>query len=82
MRRVWAAQRPSVEGKAIRPRSGCGGRRTLNSGGKYFGKSVPELVRYAHFRGLFAVITGFLTLRLICNRFYFFNLADQREPSG
>ena len=29
------------------------------------------------FGGSFPVITGFLTLRLTCNRFYSFNLADQ-----
>jgi hypothetical protein len=55
-------------------------RRTLNIGHwgkKYFGKSVPELVdRYAHFDGFSAVISGFLMLRLSCNRFYFVNLAD------
>jgi hypothetical protein len=49
----------------------------MNKGGKYVGEFVPELVdRYAHFRGFFPVITGFLKPRLTCNRFYFVNPAD------
>ena len=83
----WRGWRPSVartanigEAGDLRSR-GRRGRRpapNMNIGGKYFGKSVPELVdRYAHFDGLSPVITGFLILRLTCNRFYFVNLADQ-----
>jgi hypothetical protein len=65
---------PTVARTAIRPRRM---RRTMNKGGKYVGEFVPELVdRYAHFRGFFPVITGFLKPRLTCNRFYFVNPAD------